>query len=126
MPATVVPGCPACPKCGAEVRGKIWPCCARGVCYDTSLVEMLRAKKRRRKVLHSSSRYPIRRVRTDFPYDNMGRVIGTSTQYAWLPSLNFQNAYSYDAASNRTSLTAPVPASPKSLLCACRADYNQQ
>ncbi len=42
-----------------------------------------------------------------FAYDNMGRLIGTSTQYGWLPALNFQNAYTYDAASNRTSLTAP-------------------
>ena len=42
-----------------------------------------------------------------FAYDNMGRLIGTSTQYSYLPSLNFQNAYGYDAASNRTSLTAP-------------------
>jgi RHS repeat-associated protein len=42
-----------------------------------------------------------------FAYDNMGRLIGTSTQYAFLPGLNFQNSYSYDAASNRTSLTAP-------------------
>jgi RHS repeat-associated protein len=42
-----------------------------------------------------------------FAYDNMGRLIGTSTQYAWLPGLNFQNSYGYDAASNRTSLTAP-------------------
>ena len=30
-----------------------------------------------------------------------------TTQYAFLPGLNFQNAYTYDAASNRTSLTAP-------------------
>lgn len=42
-----------------------------------------------------------------FAYDNMGRLIGTSTQYSYMPGLNFQNAYSYDAASNRTSLTAP-------------------
>jgi RHS repeat-associated protein len=42
-----------------------------------------------------------------FSYDNMGRLIGTSTQYAYLPGFNFQNAYTYDAASNRTSLTAP-------------------
>jgi RHS repeat-associated protein len=42
-----------------------------------------------------------------FAYDNMGRLIGTSTQYAFLPGHNFQNGYSYDAASNRTSLTAP-------------------
>ena len=42
-----------------------------------------------------------------FAYDNMGRLIGTATQYAFLPGLNFQNAYTYDAASNRTSLTAP-------------------
>ena len=42
-----------------------------------------------------------------FSYDNMGRLIGTSTQYSYLPGVNFQNAYAYDAASNRTSLTAP-------------------
>ena len=42
-----------------------------------------------------------------FAYDNMGRLIGTTTQYAWLPTLNFQNTYTYDAASNRTSLTGP-------------------
>ncbi len=42
-----------------------------------------------------------------FSYDNMGRLIGTSMQYAYMPGLNFQNAYAYDAASNRTSLTAP-------------------
>jgi RHS repeat-associated protein len=37
----------------------------------------------------------------------MGRLIGTSTQYSYLPGFNFQNAYTYDAASNRTSLTTP-------------------
>jgi RHS repeat-associated protein len=42
-----------------------------------------------------------------FAYDNMGRLIGTSTQYTFLPGHNFQNSYTYDAASNRTSLTAP-------------------
>jgi len=42
-----------------------------------------------------------------FAYDNMGRLIGTSTQYTFLPGHNFQNSYRYDAASNRTSLTAP-------------------
>jgi YD repeat-containing protein len=42
-----------------------------------------------------------------FAYDNMGRLIGTSTQYTFLPGHNFQNGYTYDAASNRTSLTAP-------------------
>jgi YD repeat-containing protein len=42
-----------------------------------------------------------------FSYDNMGRLIGTSTQYSYLPGFNFQNAYTYDAASNRTSLTTP-------------------
>ena len=42
-----------------------------------------------------------------FAYDNMGRLIGTTTHYAFLPALNFQNAYTYDAASNRVSLTAP-------------------
>jgi len=42
-----------------------------------------------------------------FTYDSMGRVIGTTTQYSFLPGHNFQNNYSYDAASNRTGLTAP-------------------
>src|SRR6202166_1793841 len=42
-----------------------------------------------------------------FSYDNMGRLIGTTTQYSYLPGFNFQNAYTYDAASNRKSLTAP-------------------
>ena len=42
-----------------------------------------------------------------FAYDNMGRLIGTSTQYSFLPGHNFQNGYGYDATSNRTSLTAP-------------------
>jgi YD repeat-containing protein len=42
-----------------------------------------------------------------FAYDNMGRLIGTSTQYTFLPGHNFQNSYSYDAASNRTGMTAP-------------------
>ncbi|MBI1747675.1 MAG: hypothetical protein HYR55_13975, partial [Acidobacteria bacterium] len=42
-----------------------------------------------------------------FAYDNMGRLIGTSTQYSFLPGHNFQNAYAYDAASNRAYLVAP-------------------
>ncbi len=42
-----------------------------------------------------------------FAYDNMGRLIGTTTQYTFLPGHNFQNGYAYDASSNRTSLTAP-------------------
>ena len=42
-----------------------------------------------------------------FAYDNMGRLIGTSTQYSYLSGLNYQNAYTYDANSNRTSLTTP-------------------
>jgi hypothetical protein len=37
----------------------------------------------------------------------MGRLIGTSTQYTFLPGHNFQNAYAYDAASNRAWLVAP-------------------
>jgi|SRR5436853_5432610 len=37
----------------------------------------------------------------------MGRLIGTTTQYAFLPRSPFSNAYSYDTASNRKSLTAP-------------------
>jgi RHS repeat-associated protein len=42
-----------------------------------------------------------------FAYDNMGRLIGTSTQYSFLPNQTFTNSYTYDAASNRKSLTAP-------------------
>jgi len=42
-----------------------------------------------------------------FAYDNMGRLIGTTTQYSFLPGYNFRNSYGYDAASNRTGLTAP-------------------
>ncbi|HET9406396.1 MAG TPA: RHS repeat-associated core domain-containing protein [Candidatus Sulfotelmatobacter sp.] len=41
-----------------------------------------------------------------FAYDNMGRLIGTTTQYAFLPGV-YSNAYTYDAASNRKSLTGP-------------------
>lgn len=41
-----------------------------------------------------------------FSYDNMGRLTGTSTQYSFLTG-TFTNAYSYDAASNRTGYTAP-------------------
>ena len=41
-------------------------------------------------------------------YDNMGRLIGTTTQYAFMPGTpTFSNSYAYDAASNRTSFTAP-------------------
>jgi RHS repeat-associated protein len=41
-------------------------------------------------------------------YDNMGRLIGTTTQYSFLPGTpTFSNSYAYDAASNRTSLTLP-------------------
>lgn len=41
-----------------------------------------------------------------FTYDNMSRLTGTSTQYSFV-SGTYTNSYSYDAASNRTSLTAP-------------------
>ena len=42
-----------------------------------------------------------------FAYDNMGRLIGTTTQYTFLPSTTYTNSYSYDAASNRAGFTAP-------------------
>jgi YD repeat-containing protein len=45
-----------------------------------------------------------------FAYDNMGRLIGTTTQYSFLPGTpapTFSNSYAYDAASNRRSFTAP-------------------
>jgi RHS repeat-associated protein len=41
-----------------------------------------------------------------FAYDNMGRLIGTTTSYAFL-SNTLTNSYSYDADSNRTGYTAP-------------------
>jgi RHS repeat-associated protein len=42
-----------------------------------------------------------------FAYDNMGRLIGTSTTYSFLPNTQLTNSYSYDADSNRTGYTAP-------------------
>jgi len=42
-----------------------------------------------------------------FAYDNMGRLIGTTTEYSFLTGHTFTNSYTYDAASNRTGLTAP-------------------
>jgi RHS repeat-associated protein len=42
-----------------------------------------------------------------FTFDSMGRLLGTSTQYTFLPGQTFKNAYAYDEASNRKSLTAP-------------------
>jgi YD repeat-containing protein len=39
-----------------------------------------------------------------FTYDNLGRLVGTGTQYPFL-SGTLTNSYTYDAASNRTSLT---------------------
>ena len=37
----------------------------------------------------------------------MGRLIGTTTSYSFLTGRNFTNAYTYDAASNRTAFTDP-------------------
>ncbi len=42
-----------------------------------------------------------------FTFDNMGRLTGTSTQYAFLTSRTFTTSYGYDAASNRTGFTDP-------------------
>ena len=42
-----------------------------------------------------------------FTFDNMGWLLGTSTQYAFLTSRSFTTSYGYDAASNRTSFTDP-------------------
>jgi RHS repeat-associated protein len=41
-----------------------------------------------------------------FTYDNLGRLLGTGTQYSFL-SGTLTNSYGYDAASNRTSFTNP-------------------
>jgi RHS repeat-associated protein len=40
-------------------------------------------------------------------YDNMGRLIGTTTAYSFLPGVPFSNTYTYDAASNRKMLFLP-------------------
>jgi hypothetical protein len=37
----------------------------------------------------------------------MGRMIGTMTSYSFLTGLSLTNAYTYDAASNRTGFTDP-------------------
>jgi RHS repeat-associated protein len=42
-----------------------------------------------------------------FAYDNMGRLLGTTTSYVFLPGQSFGNSYTYDAASNRASFTGP-------------------
>ena len=42
-----------------------------------------------------------------FTFDNMGRLTGTATSYAFLTGRNFTTGYGYDAASNRTSFTDP-------------------
>ncbi len=49
----------------------------------------------------------LHRARLDLAPPLLKVLIGTSTQYTFLPGHNFQNSYTYDAASNRTSLTAP-------------------
>ena len=40
-------------------------------------------------------------------YDNMGRLLGTATQYAFLPGHTYNTINTYDAASNRKTLTPP-------------------
>lgn len=42
-----------------------------------------------------------------FTYDNLGRLTQTSTQYAFLSSRTFTTFYTYDAGSNRASMTDP-------------------
>ena len=42
-----------------------------------------------------------------FAYDNMGRLIGTTTQYTFLPGVPYNTVYTFDAASNRTGFAAP-------------------
>jgi len=42
-----------------------------------------------------------------FAYDNMGRLIGTTTTYSFLPNTPFTTSCNYDADSNRTGFTAP-------------------
>ena len=42
-----------------------------------------------------------------FTFDNMGRLTGTTTAYAFLTARNFTTSYTYDKASNRTGFTDP-------------------
>ncbi|MGA2482628.1 MAG: RHS repeat-associated core domain-containing protein [Candidatus Acidiferrales bacterium] len=42
-----------------------------------------------------------------FTFDNMGRLTGTTTSYAFLTSRTFTTGYGYDVASNRTGFTDP-------------------
>ena len=42
-----------------------------------------------------------------FAYDNMGRLVGTTTKYTFLANTTYTDSYSYDAASNRVSMTDP-------------------
>ena len=42
-----------------------------------------------------------------FAYDNMGRLVGTTTSYSFLTARTFTTSYAYDAASNRMSFTDP-------------------
>ena len=42
-----------------------------------------------------------------FSYDNMGRLTGTTTAYAFLTGRNFTTSYTYNAASNRAGFTDP-------------------
>ncbi len=44
-----------------------------------------------------------------FAYDNMGRLIGTTTQYSFLPGQTFTNGYTYDLASNRIDVVEVHP-----------------
>ncbi len=42
-----------------------------------------------------------------FAYDNMGRLIGTTTSYSFLTGRTFTTSYAYDKTSNRTGFTDP-------------------
>ena len=42
-----------------------------------------------------------------FAYDNMGRLIGTTTSYSFLSARSLTTSYTYDKASNRTGFTDP-------------------
>jgi RHS repeat-associated protein len=42
-----------------------------------------------------------------FAYDNMGRLVGATAQYTFLSNTTYTNAYTYDADSNRVSMTDP-------------------
>jgi RHS repeat-associated protein len=58
-----------------------------------------------------------------FGYDNIGRLVGTGTQYSFLSSA-LNNSYTYDAAGNRITKTAVQQASPNPVSVTSNYSYD--